>query len=882
VQIAEAFVAIRPKVDQGQFQRETTAAVTTGARRAGETAGKEFSQTLRSQLSSVGTSLASVFGVVKFGQGINSAIQQASGLNEQGNRTRVVFEGASDAVLKFADDAAQSIGQSRVQALGAAGDFGALFRSFDIGIPKATEMSLRLTTLASDLASFRDVPVDDALQAIRSGLVGEVEPLRRFGVSLSDVRLREEALRLGLKQTSGQILPAATKAQAAYSIILKDTALAQGDFARTAQSAANTQRRSAAEQANAAADLGQNFLPIYQRITEAVGATARVFGTLPGPVQVGTTAMLGVGVALPLIIRVATAVKDLRAAYLASAAAGNTFAISSARVAQALGAVTAGIGLGVVAGGKLVDIFKGSRPEADATAKSLENLAKTGELSGSALALVGADASQLATDLRKLQQGNLARIFTGNTGAAIRAKADIKSVNDSLIELARTKGPDVARKAFAELVEELRAAGVNVSDVAFRFHPFLNALDDAQVGATRTAPKIATLTDKVLGLTDALGNRKLRLDLDASFDAAQDALGELAEARREAAGQGERSRAAADREADAQRQLADAYDSAADANRNLQDAKRELADFDSGVNQRIRALEREQIVRRRVTTPEDVRQKEIDLLSFDQRTADQRADLQRQVADAERGVVDAAEQVADAQRDVSEAAEARRQVQVDAAQTIADAERNAEQAVLDAAAALRKYAEDAKPGNDVLGNYLERLGLLSDSLDPAGPLNQRLDAFFSKLNQPPDPNALIAQESLRAPGPGSTTPRSISQLPDDAQRRIAGLDPQTRQRVAQLLAGTGTILPTQADLELLRRLGVPGYAHGGFTNWPRHEARLAVLHGQETITPTGKKPPGGDVNFTQVNNFSGGITKTDLDYAGRDAAWRMRRRGREA
>ena len=150
-----------------------------------------------------------------------------------------------------------------------------------------------MTTLASDLASFSDVPIEQAFEAIRSGLVGETEPLRIFGVNLNEAVLKQKALDEGLIHSATGTLPAAAKAQAAMALILEQTTQAQGDFNRTRESAANTEKRTTAETENAAASLGENFLPIYQKATELVGTLADAFGHLPGPAQTATVALAG-------------------------------------------------------------------------------------------------------------------------------------------------------------------------------------------------------------------------------------------------------------------------------------------------------------------------------------------------------------------------------------------------------------------------------------------------------------------------------------------------------------------------------------------------------------------------------------------------------------
>jgi hypothetical protein len=190
------------------------------------------------------------------------SIDAASNLNEAMSKSDAVFGDSSDAMAAWADGAAEAFGQSKRQALEAAGTFGNLIQAFGIGSDKAATMSKTLVELASDLASFNNTSVDEAILALRSGLSGETEPLKRYGVALNDVRLKEEALRLGLIKTTSGVLPITIKTQAAYSLILKDTALAQGDFDRTSDGLANTQKSLQAAIEDVQAEIGQELLPV--------------------------------------------------------------------------------------------------------------------------------------------------------------------------------------------------------------------------------------------------------------------------------------------------------------------------------------------------------------------------------------------------------------------------------------------------------------------------------------------------------------------------------------------------------------------------------------------------------------------------------------------
>jgi hypothetical protein len=83
-------------------------------------------------------------------------------------------------------------------------------------------MSTKFVGLASDLASFNNTDPAQALDALRSGLTGETEPLKQYGINLNDAALKQEALRLGL-DASGPTLSASAKAQAAYSLIMQQS-----------------------------------------------------------------------------------------------------------------------------------------------------------------------------------------------------------------------------------------------------------------------------------------------------------------------------------------------------------------------------------------------------------------------------------------------------------------------------------------------------------------------------------------------------------------------------------------------------------------------------------------------------------------------------------
>lgn len=193
---------------------------------------------------------------------IKQSVGEASDLSETVNKVDVVFGGAAASINRLGDTAAEKLGQSKQQAEEAAATFGNFFTALKIGEGQAATMSTRLVQLAADLASFNNADPTEVLQNLRSGLAGEVEPLRKYGIDLSEATLKQEAMREGLVETATGTLPTAIKAQAAYHLILQQTTTAQGDFERTASGQANQQRILAANIKDTEAALGQGLLPI--------------------------------------------------------------------------------------------------------------------------------------------------------------------------------------------------------------------------------------------------------------------------------------------------------------------------------------------------------------------------------------------------------------------------------------------------------------------------------------------------------------------------------------------------------------------------------------------------------------------------------------------
>jgi hypothetical protein len=216
------------------------------------------------------------------GDSISAASDQAEALS----KVTVVFGDQADEIEAWAETAAESMGMSETAALSAAGTLGNLFDALGLTDDASADMSKSITQLAADLGSFNNVSTDEALTALQSGLLGEAEPMRRFGSNLSAARVEAYALANGMAATKGSITEA-VKVQARYKLMLEDTVNAQGDFARTSDGLANSQKTLDAQMADLTTTVGQflqgpaqGFVGFLSGIVDVVNGTEGVSASL--------------------------------------------------------------------------------------------------------------------------------------------------------------------------------------------------------------------------------------------------------------------------------------------------------------------------------------------------------------------------------------------------------------------------------------------------------------------------------------------------------------------------------------------------------------------------------------------------------------------------
>lgn len=205
--------------------------------------------------------------------------EAASKLEQATIQTERTFGDAAGTIESYAQKEAGAIGLSASAAEAAASKFGALFKAVGFGVAPAAEMSTTLVRLAGDLSAFKNIPIEDALNAVTSGLAGKPKALKALGIDLRESRIEATALALGLAGTK-EAITETDKTAARYVELLQQTGDAQGAAARTADTYAGAQRRFSAALENTKADLGSKLLTPAAAVVDTIGLIAQGIGAV--------------------------------------------------------------------------------------------------------------------------------------------------------------------------------------------------------------------------------------------------------------------------------------------------------------------------------------------------------------------------------------------------------------------------------------------------------------------------------------------------------------------------------------------------------------------------------------------------------------------------
>ena len=217
---------------------------TKEAERDVDESSRKMGDSLSSSFGKAAAGAATVLGAVaavaiKFGK---EAVEAASDLQEVQNVVDVTFGDSSKAVDKWAKEAGKNYGLTETAAKRYASTIGAMLKSQGVSGSDVLTVSENIAGLAADMASFYNLDFDTAFEKLRSGISGETEPLKQLGINMSAANLEAFRMEQGITK-SYNAMSQSEQTLLRYKYLMKATADAQGDFARTSDSFANATRR---------------------------------------------------------------------------------------------------------------------------------------------------------------------------------------------------------------------------------------------------------------------------------------------------------------------------------------------------------------------------------------------------------------------------------------------------------------------------------------------------------------------------------------------------------------------------------------------------------------------------------------------------------------
>ncbi|WP_461199589.1 phage-like protein [Clostridioides difficile] len=242
-------------INQGTFNKQLSG-IANGAK-----------STIGSAFGGVGKMVGVALGATAIAAFGKSCIDLGSDLNEVQNVVDVTFGSMAQDINDFAKTSITQMGMSETVAKRYTGTMGAMLKSSGLSTKQAADMSKTITQLSADMSSFYNLDSEEAFTKIRSGISGEIEPLRQLGINMSVANLEAYAMSKGITKAY-QNMSQSEQTLLRYNYLLSVTKDAQGDFVRTQGAWAN-QTRILSEQFNVLkTTLGQALINMFTPVVK--------------------------------------------------------------------------------------------------------------------------------------------------------------------------------------------------------------------------------------------------------------------------------------------------------------------------------------------------------------------------------------------------------------------------------------------------------------------------------------------------------------------------------------------------------------------------------------------------------------------------------------
>lgn len=286
---------------------------------------KQASKQLKSagkELSQIGGTLTRNLTLPIAGAGIAS-IKFASDLAESTNKVDVAFKGSANGVKEWSNGTLEAFGIAKGTALDMVSLFGDMGTAMGQAPEQAAKMSESLVGLSGDLASFKNISLEQAENALKGIYTGEGESLKSLGIIMQDSTLSAYALANGYKKTYSE-MDQGEKIALRYAYVMETTKNAQGDFSRTSGGFANQLRMVQESFKELAATIGTELLPLITPVLQKINDLVKKFSELSPESKKSILVFAGfaavIGPVISVIGGIVTAVSGVMAAFAAVSA----------------------------------------------------------------------------------------------------------------------------------------------------------------------------------------------------------------------------------------------------------------------------------------------------------------------------------------------------------------------------------------------------------------------------------------------------------------------------------------------------------------------------------------------------------------------------------
>lgn len=358
-----------------------------------------------------------------------ASVKGAADLVETVGKTEVVFGQVYDKIDKWSQNSIQTMGVARSTALDMASLYGDMATGMGFAQDAAADMAMQLSSLAADMASFKNISIETAQTALKSVFTGETESLKNLGVVMTQANLQAYALSQGIEKNIADMTQA-EQVTLRYNYVMAQTVNAQGDFARTGDSLSNQSRKLVQTVKQLGETMGTLLIPKVTSVVNSLQNAAQWLAELDSGTQ-NTILTIGMAVAAvgPMLIAGTKLLKLITA-------------IKAALAASTLGPITLAVMGTVTAAGLLAAAVNSSKKEIDETTESYKRMKKIleGGIESDAVEIkISANGEQALTDAKAIiaklksdeYKGTL--VIDGDTGEADQALDALESAVNAML-----------------------------------------------------------------------------------------------------------------------------------------------------------------------------------------------------------------------------------------------------------------------------------------------------------------------------------------------------------------------------------------------------------------------------------------------------------------